>query len=74
MYKKQQKNHSTYNLITLSPDKLLASHSGQALVEFILFTLIIFTASYGMLKLFIYAWTKKFDFISVIMGTASALF
>ncbi|MBQ3835318.1 MAG: hypothetical protein II816_07390 [Elusimicrobia bacterium] len=47
---------------------------GQALVEFILFTLVLFVASYGMLKLFIAAWNNKFDFISIIMGATSALF
>ncbi len=47
---------------------------GQALVEFVLFTLILLIASYGMLKLFVVAWTNKFDFVSIIAGAAGALF
>ncbi len=52
----------------------LLNKRGQALVEFILFTLIMFAASYGMLKLFIAAWKNKFNFISVITGAAGAFF
>ncbi len=52
----------------------LLNKKGQALVEFVLFTLIMFAASYGMLKLFIAAWSKKFDVISIIMGSVSAFF
>ncbi len=53
---------------------IMYNKRGQASVEFILFTLVLFAASYGMLKLFIAAWHNKFDFVSVIMGAASALF
>ncbi len=64
----------TFQLFNSSIIQPLVRNSGQALVEFILFTLVLVAASYGMLKLFIVAWTNKFDFISVIMGAVGALF
>ena len=47
---------------------------GQAMVEYVLFTLIMFAASYGMVKLFILAWQHKFEFISFIVGVTNVLF
>ncbi|MBR3627802.1 MAG: hypothetical protein IKN42_03015 [Elusimicrobia bacterium] len=47
---------------------------GQAMVEYVLFTLIMFIASYGMIKLFILAWKHKFEFISFIVGVSNVLF
>jgi len=47
---------------------------GQAMVEYVLFTLIMFVASYGMVKLFILAWKHKFEFISFIVGVSNVLF
>ena len=47
---------------------------GQAMVEYVLFTLIMFAASYGMVKLFILAWQHKFEFISFIVGVSNVLF
>ena len=47
---------------------------GQAMVESVLFTLIMFIASYGMIKLFILAWKHKFEFISFIVGVSNVLF
>ncbi len=46
----------------------------QATVEYVLFLLIMFAASYGMVRLFIIAWKNKFDFISVIVGVSDVLF
>ena len=47
---------------------------GQAMVEYVLFTLIMFAASYGMVKIFILAWKHKFEFISFIAGVSNVLF
>ena len=47
---------------------------GQAMVEYVLFTLIMFIASYGMVKLFILAWKHKFEVVSFIVGVSNALF
>jgi hypothetical protein len=48
--------------------------SGQAMVEYVLFTLIMFAASYGMVKIFILAWKHKFEFVSFIVGVSNVLF
>lgn len=48
--------------------------SGQATVEYVLFTLVMFAASYGMVKVFILAWKHKFEFISFIAGISNVLF
>ena len=47
---------------------------GQAMVEYVLFTLIMFIASYGMIKLCILAWKHKFEFISFVVGVSNVLF
>lgn len=47
---------------------------GQAMVEYVLFTLIMFAASYGMVKIFILAWKHKFEFVSFIVGVSNVLF
>ena len=47
---------------------------GQAAVEYVLFTLIMFAASYGMVKLFVLAWKHKFEFVSLIAGVSNVLF
>jgi len=47
---------------------------GQATVEYVLFTLVMFAASYGMVKLFIVAWKHKFEFMSFIIGVSNVLF
>ena len=47
---------------------------GQAMVEYVLFTLIMFAASYGMVKIFIIAWKHKFEFVSFIAGVTNVLF
>ncbi len=47
---------------------------GQAAVEYVLFTLVMFAASYGMVKLFVLAWKHKFNFISFIAGVSNVLF
>ena len=47
---------------------------GQAAVEYVLFTLVMFAASYGMVKLFVIAWKHKFNFISFIAGVSNVLF
>lgn len=47
---------------------------GQAMLEYVLFILVIFMASYGMLKLFIVAWKHKFEFISFIVGVSNVFF
>ena len=46
----------------------------QATVEYVLFTLIMFAASYGMIKIFILAWKHKFEFVSFIVGVSNVLF
>ena len=48
--------------------------SGQATVEYVLFTLVMFAASYGMVKLFVLAWKHKFEFVSLIVGVSNVLF
>jgi hypothetical protein len=48
--------------------------NGQSSVEYILFTLVMFAASYGMVKVFILAWKHKFEFISFIVGISNVLF
>ena len=47
---------------------------GQAAVEYVLFTLVMFAASYGMVKLFVLAWKHKFEFVSFITGVSNVLF
>ena len=47
---------------------------GQAMVEYVLFTLIMFAAGYGMAKIFILAWKHKFEFVSFIVGVSNVLF
>ncbi|MCR4663463.1 MAG: hypothetical protein K5622_06235 [Endomicrobiaceae bacterium] len=54
--------------------KIISNKSGQAMVEYVLFTLIMFAASYGMVKLFILAWQHKFEFVSFIVGVSNVLF
>jgi hypothetical protein len=54
--------------------RIINNKSGQALVEYVLFTLIMFAASYGMVKLFIIVWQHKFEFISFIAGVSNVLF
>ena len=53
---------------------IINNKSGQAAVEYVLFTLVMFAASYGMVKLFVIAWKHKFDFISFIAGVSNVLF
>ena len=53
---------------------IINNKSGQAAVEYVLFTLVMFAASYGMVKLFVLAWKHKFDFISFIAGVSNVLF
>lgn len=53
---------------------IINNKSGQATVEYVLFTLVMFAASYGMVKLFVIAWKHKFDFISFIAGVSNVLF
>ena len=48
--------------------RIINNKSGQAMVEYVLFTLIMFAASYGMVKIFILAWKHKFEFVSFIVG------
>ena len=54
--------------------RIINNKSGQAMVEYVLFTLIMFAASYGMVKLFILAWQHKFEFVSFIVGVSNVLF
>jgi len=54
--------------------RIVNNKSGQAMVEYVLFTLIMFAASYGMVKLFILAWRHKFEFVSLIVGVSNVLF
>ena len=52
----------------------IKNNKGQALVEYIIFILVLLMASYGAVKLFISALKHKFDFISLFYGVASVLF
>ena len=54
--------------------RIVNNKLGQAMVEYVLFTLIMFIASYGMIKLFVLAWQHKFEFISFIVGVSNVLF
>ena len=54
--------------------RIISNKSGQAMVEYVLFTLIMFAASYGMVKLFIIVWQHKFEFVSFIVGVSNVLF
>ena len=53
---------------------IINNKSGQAAVEYVLFTLVMFAASYGMVKIFVIAWKHKFNFISFIAGVSNVLF
>ena len=53
---------------------IINNKSGQAAVEYVLFTLVMFAASYGMVKLFVIAWKYKFEFVSFITGVSNVLF
>ena len=46
----------------------IKNNKGQALVEYIIFILVLLMASYGAVKLFIIAWKYKFNFISTNYG------
>ena len=52
----------------------IKNNKAQAMVEYVLFLLIMFAASYGMIKLFIAAWKNKFDFVSVIVEISDVFF
>jgi hypothetical protein len=52
----------------------IKNNKAQATIEYVLFLLIMFAASYGMIKLFIVAWKNKFNFISVIVGISDVFF
>ena len=54
--------------------RIINNNLGQAMVEYVLFTLIMFAASYGMVKIFVIAWKHKFNFISFIAGVSNVLF
>lgn len=54
--------------------KHINNNQGQAMVEYVFFTLVLLIASYGMVKLFILAWKYKFEFISLVSGVTSVLF
>ena len=54
--------------------KTINNKFGQAMVEYVLFTLIMFAASYGMVKFFVIAWKHKFEFVSFIIGVSNVLF
>lgn len=54
--------------------RIINNNLGQAMVEYVLFTLIIFAASYGMVKIFIIAWKHKFEVVSFIVGVSNVLF
>ena len=53
---------------------VINNKSGQAMAEYVLFTLVMFAASYGMVKLFVLAWKHKFEFVSLIAGVSNVLF
>ena len=42
----------------------IKNNIGQALVEYVFFTLVLLMACYGVIKLFISAWKNKFEFLS----------
>jgi hypothetical protein len=54
--------------------KSLKNNFAQATVEYILFIVIIFIASCGMVKLFSLVWKYKFNIISFSAGTFNAIF
>lgn len=54
--------------------KHINNNQGQAMIEYVFFTIVLLIASYGMVKLFIIAWKHKFEFISLVSGVASVLF
>lgn len=54
--------------------RIINNNLGQAMVEYVLFTLIMFAASYGMVKIFIIAWKHKFEVVSFIVGVSNVLF
>ena len=54
--------------------RIVNNKLGQAMVEYVLFTLIMFITSYGIIKLFILAWKHKFEFISFVVGVSNVLF
>ncbi|MBQ3834185.1 MAG: hypothetical protein II816_01535 [Elusimicrobia bacterium] len=53
---------------------IINNKSGQAMAEYVLFTLVMFAASYGTVKLFVLAWKHKFEFVSLIAGVSNVLF
>lgn len=46
----------------------IKNNKGQALVEYVIFILVLLMASYGAVKLFISSWNCKFNFISTTYG------
>lgn len=46
----------------------IKNSKGQALVEYVIFILVLLMASYGTVKLFISIWKYKFVFISTTYG------
>ncbi len=53
---------------------ILNNITAQAMVEYILFVLIMLIACSGVLKIIIIAWQYKFELISKITGTVSVFF
>ena len=54
--------------------RIINNKNGQAMVEYVLFILVMFIASYGMIKLFILVWQHKFELVSFIVGVSNVLF
>ena len=53
---------------------MINNKNGQAAAEYVLFILVMFAASYGMVKIFILAWKHKFELVSLITGISNVLF
>jgi hypothetical protein len=54
--------------------RIINNKNGQAMVEYVLFILVMFIASYGMIKLFILVWQHKFELVYFIVGVSNVLF
>lgn len=52
----------------------LKNNFAQTTVEYVLFIVVMFIASYGMIKLFSLVWKYKFNLISLSVGTFNAIF
>lgn len=63
-------------LFKLKPPKnsqsILSNENAQSTTEYVLFLVVLFAASYGMIKLFIFAWRLRFNALGYVRDILNA--